>query len=176
VAQPGCYPTGKFAIKGAPMTCKSKCSLSKTFSQIDSIQEDFVRLSGYASQLSDIEPSILCQTKAVKKIKDIQQFLIFIENQFYELRSMLDIDGDIDSEMAATDEDILNLVGDFSTSKNDAKEQILTSELTASILNILTGKGDHQKNRDLISKIFMLRQLIDHSMQKATMELDLRNY
>jgi len=86
------------------MTCKSKCSLSKTFSQIDSIQEDFVRLSGYASQLSDIEPSVLCQPKAVKKIKDIQQFLIFIENQFYELRSMLDIDGDIDSEMAAIDE------------------------------------------------------------------------
>ena len=158
------------------MTCKSKCSLSKTFSQIDSIQEDFVRLSGYASQLSDIEPSVLCQPKAVKKIKDIQQFLIFIENQFYELRSMLDIDGDIDSEMAAIDEDIFNLVGDFSTNKNDAKEQILTSELTASILNILTGKGDHQKNRDLISKIFMLRQLIDHSMQKATMELDHRNY
>ena len=158
------------------MTCKFKCSLSKTFSQIDSIQEDFVRLSGYASQLSDIEPSVLCQPKAVKKIKDIQQFLIFIENQFYELRSMLDIDGDIDSEMAATDEDIFNLVGDFSTSKNDGKEQILTSELTTSILNILTGKGDHQKNRDLISKIFMLRQLIDHSMQKATMELDHRNY
>ncbi len=158
------------------MTCKSKCSLSKTFSQIDSIQEDFVRLSGYASQLSDIEPSVLCQPKAVKKIKDIQQFLIFIENQFYELRSMLDIDGDIDSEMAAIDEDIFNLVGDFSTNKNDAKEQILTSELTSSILNILTGKGDHQKNRDLISKIFMLRQLIDHSMQKATMELDHRNY
>jgi len=150
--------------------------LSKTFSQIDSIQEDFVRLSGYASQLSDIEPSVLCQPKAVKKIKDIQQFLIFIENQFYELRSMLDIDGDIDSEMAAIDEDIFNLVGDFSTNKNDAKEQILTSELTSSILNILTGKGDHQKNRDLISKIFMLRQLIDHSMQKATMELDHRNY
>ena len=158
------------------MTCKSKCSFSKTFSQIDSIQEDFVRLSGYASQLSDIESSILCQPKAVKKIKDIQQFLIFIENQFYELRSMLDIDGDIDSEMAAIDEDIFNLVGDFSTNKNDAKEQILTSELTSSILNILTGKGDHQKNRDLISKIFMLRQLIDHSMQKATMELDHRNY
>ena len=158
------------------MTCKSKCSLSKTFSQIDSIQEDFVRLSGYASQLSDIEPSVLCQPKAVKKIKDIQQYLVFIENQFYELRSMLDIDSDIDSEMAATDEDIFNLVGDFSTNKNDAKEQILTSELTSSILNILTGKGDHQKNRDLISKIFMLRQLIDHSMQKATMELDHRNY
>ena len=158
------------------MTCKSKCSLSKTFSQIDSIQEDFVRLSGYASQLSDIEPSVLCQPKAVKKIKDIQQFLIFIENQFYELRSMLDIDGDIDSEMAAIDEDIFNLVGDFSTNKNDAKEQILTSELTDSILKILTDNGDHQKNRDLISKIFMLRQLIDHSMQKATMELDHRNY
>jgi len=158
------------------MTCKSKCSLSKTFSQIDSIKEDFVRLSGYASQLSDIEPSVLCQPKAVKKIKDIQQFLIFIENQFYELRSMLDVDGDIDSEMVVTDEDPVNLIGDFPTSKNDAKEQILTSELTSSILNILTGKGDHQKNRDLISKIFMLRQLIDHSMQKATMELDHRNY
>ncbi|KPL90873.1 hypothetical protein ADN01_02140 [Levilinea saccharolytica] len=118
----------------------------------------------------------MCQPKAVKKIKDIQQFLIFIENQFYELRSMLDIDGDTDSEMAATDEDIFYLVGDFPTSKNDAKEQILTSELTASILNILTGKGDHQKNRDLISKIFMLRRLIDYSMQKATMELDHRNY
>ena len=156
------------------MTCKSKCSLSKTFSQIDSIQEDFVRLSGYASQLSDIEPSILCQTKAVKKIKDIQQFLIFIENQFYELRSMLDIDGDIDSEMAAIDEDIFNLVGDFSTNKNDAKEQILTSELTDSILKILTSKGNNQKNSDLISRMIMLRHFIDHSMQKVTMELDHR--
>ena len=156
------------------MTCKSKCSFSKTFSQIDSIQEDFVRLSGYASQLSDIEPSVLCQPKAVKKIKDIQQFLIFIENQFYELRSMLDIDSDIDSEMAVTNEDILNLIDDFSNNKNDAKEQMLTSELTDSILKILTGKGNHQKNPDLISKIIMLRQLIDHSMQKATMELDHR--
>jgi len=156
------------------MTCKSKCSLSKTFSQIDSIQEDFVRLSGYASQLSDIEPSLLCQPKAVKKIKDIQQFLIFIENQFYELRSMLDIDSDIDSEMGVIDEDILNLIDDFSNNKNDAKEQMLTSELTDSILKILTGKGNHQKNPDLISKIIMLRHLIDHSMQKATMELDHR--
>ena len=156
------------------MTCKSKCSFSKTFSQIDSIQEDFVRLSGYASQLSDVEPSILYQPKAVKKIKDNQQFLIFIENQFYELRSMLDIDSDIDSEMAVTNEDILNLIDDFSNNKNDAKEQMLTSELTDSILKILTGKGNHQKNPDLISKIIMLRQLIDQSMQKATMELDHR--
>ena len=156
------------------MTCKSKCSFSKTFSQIDSIQEDFVRLSGYASQLSDVEPSILYQPKAVKKIKDNQQFLIFIENQFYELRSMLDIDSDIDSEMGVIDEDILNLIDDFSNNKNDAKEQMLTSELTDSILKILTGKGNHQKNPDLISKIIMLRQLIDHSMQKATMELDHR--
>ena len=156
------------------MTCKSKCSLSKTFSQIDSIQEDFVRLSGYASQLSDIEPSVLCQPKAVKKIKDIQQFLIFIENQFYELRSMLDIDSDIDSEMGVIDENILNLIDDFSNNKNDAKEQMLTSELTDSILKILTAKGDNQKNPDLISRMIMLRQLIDHSMQKVTMELDHR--
>ena len=156
------------------MTCRPNCSYSKTFSQIDSIQEDFVRLSGYASQLSDVEPSILYQPKAVKKIKDIQQFLIFIENQFYELRSMLDIDSDIDSEMGVIDEDILNLIDDFSNNKNDAKEQMLTSELTDSILKILTGKGNHQKNPDLISKTIMLRQLIDHSIQKATMELDHR--
>ena len=156
------------------MTCKSKCSYSKTFSQIDSIQEDFVRLSGYASQLSDIEPSILCQPKAVKRIKDIQQFLLFIENQFLELRSMLDIDGNLDSEMVEPDENIFNLIGDFSTNKNDAKEQMLTSELTDSILKILTAKGDNQKNPDLISRMIMLRQLIDHSMQKVTMELDHR--
>ena len=156
------------------MTCRPNCSYSKTFSQIDSIQEDFVRLSGYASQLSDVEPSILYQPKAVKKIKDNQQFLIFIENQFYELRSMLDTDSDIDSEMGVIDEDILNLIDDCSNNKNDAKEQMLTSELTDSILKILTGKGNHQKNPDLISKIIMLRQLIDQSMQKATMELDHR--
>ncbi len=153
------------------MTCKSKCSFSKTFSQIDSIQEDFVRLSGYASQLSDIEPSILCQPKAVKKIKDIQQFLIFIENQFYELRSMLDIDSDIDSEMAVTNEDIFNLIGDYSHNKNASKEQMFTSELTDSILKILTGKGNNQKNPDLISKMIKLRQLIDYSMQKAAAEV-----
>jgi len=87
---------------------------------------------------------------------------------------MLDIDGDIDSEMGVTDEDIFNLIGDFSNNKNDAKEQMLTSELTDSILKILTGEGNHQKNPDLISKIILLRQLIDHSMQKATMELDHR--
>ena len=156
------------------MTCKSKCSFSKTFSQIDSIQEDFVRLSGYASQLSDIEPSILCQPKAVKRIKDIQRFLLDIENQFLELRSMLDIDGNLDSEMVEPDENIFNLIGDFSTNKNDAKEQMLTSELTDSILKILTAKGDNQKNPDLISRMIMLRQLIDHSMQKVTMELDHR--
>jgi len=156
------------------MICKSKCSFSKTFSQIDSIQEDFVRLSGYASQLSDIEPSILCQPKAVKRIKDIQRFLLDIENQFLELRSMLDIDGDIDSEMVETDENIFELIGDFSTNKNDAKEQLLTSELTDSILKILTGKGNNQKNPDLISRMIMLRHLIDHSMQKVTMELDHR--
>ena len=97
------------------MTCKSKCSYSKTFSQIDSIQEDFVRLSGYASQLSDIEPSILCQPKAVKRIKDIQRFLNFIENQFLELRSMLDIYGDLDLEMVEIDENTFNLISDFST-------------------------------------------------------------
>ena len=154
------------------MICKSKCSFSKTFSQIDSIQEDFVRLSGYASQLSDIEPSILCQPKAVKRIKDIQRFLLEIENQFLELRSMLDIDGDIDSEMVEIDENIFELIGDFSTNKNDTKEQLLTSELTDSILKILTGKGNNQKNPDLISKMIMLRQLIDYSMQKAAEEMD----
>ena len=156
------------------MICKSKCSFSKTFSQIDSIQEDFVRLSGYASQLSDIEPSILCQPKAVKRIKDIQRFLLDIENQFLELRSMLDIDGDIDSEMVETDENIFELIGDFSTNKNNAKEQLLTSELTDSILRILTSKGNNQKNSDLISRMIMLRHFIDHSMQKVTMELDHR--
>ena len=156
------------------MICRSKCSFSKTFSQIDSIQEDFVRLSGYASQLSDIEPSMLCQPKAVKRIKDIQRFLIFIENKFYELRSMLDIDGDIDSEMVETDENIFNLISGSSTNKNDAKEQMLTLELTDSILKILTGKGNNQKNPDLISRMIMLRQLIDQSMQKVTMELDHR--
>ncbi len=156
------------------MICRSECSYSKTFSQIDSIQEDFVRLSGYASQLSDIEPSKLCRPKTAKRIKDIQRFLLDIENQFLELRSMFDIDGDIDSEMVETDENIFNLIGDFSTNKNDDKEQMLTSELTDSILKILTGKGNNQKNPDLISRMIMLRQLIDHSMQKVTMELDHR--
>ncbi len=154
------------------MACKSKCSFSKTFSQIDSIQEDFVRLSGYASQLSDIEPSILCQPKAVKRIKDIQRFLNFIENQFLELRSIVDIDDDIDSEMVVTDENIFNLIRDFSTNKNDDKEQMLTSELTDSILKILTGKDNNQKNPDLISRMIMLRHLIDQSMQNAVVELD----
>jgi hypothetical protein len=156
------------------MTCRPNCSYSKTFSQIDSIQDDFVRLSGYASQLSDVEPSKLCRSKTAKKIKEIHRLLMSIENEFLELRSMLDIDGDIDSEMGVTDEDIFNLIGDFSNNKNDAKEQMLTSELTDSILKILTGEGNHQKNPDLISKIILLRQLIDHSMQKATMELDHR--
>jgi len=153
------------------MTCISNCSFSKTYSQIDSIQEDFIRLSGYASQLSDIETSILCQPKAVKRIKDIQRFLNFIENQFLELRSMVDIDDDIDSEMVVTDENIFNLIRDFSTNKNDDKEQMLTSELTDSILKILTGKDNNQKNPDIISRMIMLRHLIDQSMQKAVVEL-----
>ena len=157
------------------MTCRSEYSYSQTLSQIDSIQEDFVRLSRYPSQLSDIEPSILCQPKVVKRIKDIQRFLLDIENQFLELRSMLDIDGDIDgdidSELVETDENIFELIGDFSTNKNDTKEQLLTSELTDSILKILTGKGNNQKNPDLISKMIMLRQLIDYSMQKAAAEV-----
>ena len=87
---------------------------------------------------------------------------------------MLDIDGYLDSEMVETDENIFNLISGFSTNKNDAKEQMLTSELTDSILKILTAKGDNQKNPDLISRMIMLRQLIDHSMQKVTMELDHR--
>jgi len=153
------------------MTCRSEYSQSKTLALIDSIKEDFVRLSAYASQLTDIDPPILCQPKAVKKIKDIQRFLLDIENQFLELRSMLDIDGDIDSEMVETDENIFELIGDFSTNKNDTKEQLLTSELTDSILKILTGKGNNQKNPDLISKMIMLRQLIDYSMQKAAAEV-----
>jgi len=85
---------------------------------------------------------------------------------------MLDIDGNLDSEMVEPDENIFNLIGDFSTNKNDAKEQMLTSELTDSILKILTGKGNNQKNPDLISKMIMLRQLIDYSMQKAAEEMD----
>ena len=97
-----------------------------------------------------------------------------IENEFLEIRSMFDIDDDIVSEMAVTNEDIFNLIGDYSHNKNASKEQMFTSELTDSILKILTGKGNHQKNPDLISKIIMLRQLIDQSMQKATMELDHR--
>ena len=153
------------------MSCISNCSFSKIFSQIDSIQEDFVRLSGYASQLSDIEPSIFCQPKAVKKIKDIERFLILIENQFLEFRSMVEIDSEIDSEMVVTDENIFNLIKDISTNKNDDKEQMLTSELTDSILKILTGKDNNQKNPDLISRMIMLRHLIDQSMQKAVVEL-----
>ena len=152
------------------MTCRPNCSYSKTFSQIDSIQEDFVRLSGFASQLSDVEPSKLCRSKTTKRIKEIQRLLMFIENEFLEIRSMLDIDGDSDSEMGVTDEDIFNLIGDFSTNKNASKEQMFTSELTDSILKILTGKGNNQKNPDLISKMIMLRQLIDYSMQKAAAE------
>ncbi len=153
------------------MTYRSDYSYSKTLSQIDSIKEDFVRLSGYASQLTDIDTSILCQPKVVKRIKDIQRFLLDIENQLLELRSMLDIDGDIDSELVETEENIFELIGDFSTNKNDTKEQLLTSELTDSILKILTGKGNNQKNPDLITKMIMLRQLIDYSMQKAAAEV-----
>ena len=154
------------------MTYRSEISYSKTLSQIDSIKEDFVRLSAYASQLTDIDPPILCQPKAVKKIKDIQRFLLDIENQFLELRSMLDIDGDIDSEMVETDENIFELIGDFSTNKNDTKEQLLTSELTDSILKILTSKGNNQRNPDRNLRTILYRQLIDYSMHKAAEELD----
>ncbi len=112
------------------MTCRPNCSYSKTFSQIDSIQEDFVRLSGYASQLSDVEPSKLCRSKTAKRIKEIHRLLMSIENEFFELRSMFDIDDDIDSEMAVTNEDIFNLIGDYSHNKNASKEQMFTSELT----------------------------------------------
>jgi hypothetical protein len=154
------------------MTCRPNCSYSKTFSQIDSIQDDFVRLSGYASQLSDVEPSKLCRSKTEKRIKEIHRLLMSIENEFLEIRSMFDIDDDIVSEMAVTNEDIFNLIGDYSHNKNASKEQMFTSELTDSILKILTGKGNNQKNPDLISKMIMLRHLIDYSMQKAAEEMD----
>ena len=153
------------------MTCRPNCSYSKTFSQIDSIQDDFVRLSGYASQLSDVEPSKLCRSKTAKRIKEIHRLLMSIENEFLEIRSMFDIDDDNVSEMAVTNEDIFNLIGDYSHNKNASKEQMFTSELTDSILKILTGKGNNQKNPDLISKMIMLRQLIDYSMQKAAAEV-----
>ncbi len=86
--------------------------------------------------------------------------------------SMLEINDDIDSEMVVTDENIFDVTDDFSDNRNDAKEQILTSELTDSILKILTGKDNNQKNPDLISRMIMLRHLIDHSVAKAAMELD----
>jgi hypothetical protein len=160
------------------MTCKTECSFSKITPsllwQIDNIQEDFVRLSGYASQLSDIEPSKLCHPKAAKRIKDVQRFLMFIENQFYELRSMLDIDGDIHSEIDEFDENTFNLSRDFSNDKNDSPEQILASELTDSILKILTGTGKNCHNPDLTSRLIMIRKVIDHSMKKAALELDKR--
>jgi len=137
------------------MTYRSEYSYSKTLSQIDSIKEDFVRLSGYASQLTEIDPSIICQPKAVKRIKDIQRFLKFIEGIFYELRSMFEIGDDIDSH-----------------NKDGSQEQNLTSELTDSILRILTSKGNNQRNPDRTLRTILYRQLIDYSMQKAAEELD----
>ena len=154
------------------MTYRSEISYSKTLSQIDSIKEDFVRLSGYASQLTEIDPSIICQPKAVKRIKDIQRFLKFIEGIFYELRSMFEIGDDIDSEIVVSTEDIFTLIGDYSHNKDGSQEQILTSELTDSILKILTSKGNNQRNPDRNLRTILYRQLIDYSMQKAAEELD----
>ncbi|HMN14999.1 MAG TPA: hypothetical protein PKD55_22000 [Bellilinea sp.] len=154
------------------MTYRSEYSYSKTLSQIDSIKEDFVRLSGYASQLTEIDPSIICQPKAVKRIKDIQRFLKFIEGIFYELRSMFEIGDDIDSEIVVSTEEIFTLIGDYSHNKDGSQEQILTSELTDSILKILTSKGNNQRNPDRTLRTILYRQLIDYSMQKAVEELD----
>jgi len=154
------------------MTYRSEYSYSKTLSQIDSIKEDFVRLSGYASQLTEIDPSIICQPKAIKRIKDIQRFLKFIEGVFYELRSMFEIGDDIDSEIVVSTEDIFTLIGDYSHNKDGSQEQILTSELTDSILKILTSKGNNQRNPDRTLRSILYRQLIDYSMQKAVEELD----
>jgi hypothetical protein len=154
------------------MTYRSEYSYSKTLSQIDSIKEDFVRLSGYASQLTEIDPSIICQPKAVKRIKDIQRFLKFIEGIFYELRSMFEIGDDIDSEIVVSTEEIFTLIGDYSHNEDGSQEQILTSELTDSILKILTSKGNNQRNPDRTLRTILYRQLIDYSMQKAVEELD----
>jgi len=154
------------------MTYRSEYSYSKTLSQIDSIKEDFVRLSGYASQLTEIDPSIMCQPKAIKRIKDIQRFLKFIEGIFYELRSMFEIGDDIDSEVVVSTEEIFTLIGDYSHNKDESQEQILTSELTDSILKILTSKGNNQRNPDRTLRTILYRQLIDYSMQKAVEELD----
>ena len=154
------------------MTYRSEISYSKTLSQIDSIKEDFVRLSGYASQLTEIDPSIICQPKAVKRIKDIQRFLKFIEGIFYELHSMLEIGDDIDSEIVVSTEEIFTLIGDYSHNKEGSQEQILTSELTDSILKILTSKGNNQRNPDRNLRTILCRQLIDYSMHKAAEELD----
>ncbi|PKO00260.1 MAG: hypothetical protein CVU42_03580 [Chloroflexi bacterium HGW-Chloroflexi-4] len=154
------------------MTYRSEYSYSKTLSQIDSIKEDFVRLSGYASQLTEIDPSIICQPKAVKRIKDIQRFLKFIEGIFYELRSMFEIGDDIDSQIVVSTEEIFTLIGDYSHNKDGSQEQNLTSELTDSILRILTSKGNNQRNPDRTLRTILYRQLIDYSMQKAAEELD----
>ena len=154
------------------MTNRSEYSYSKTVSQIDSIKEDFLRLSGYASQLTDVDPSIICQPKAIKRIKDIQRFLKFIEGMFYELRSMFEIGDDIDSEIVVSTEEIFTLIGDYSHNKDESQEQILTSELTDTILKILTSKGNNQRNPDRTLRTILYRQLIDYSMQKAAEELD----
>ena len=154
------------------MTYRSEYSYSKTLSQIDSIKEDFVRLSGYASQLTEIDPSIICQPKAVKRIKDIQRFLKFIEGIFYELRSMFEIGDDIDSQIVVSTEEIFTLIGDYSHNKDGSQEQNLTSELTDSILRILTSKGNNQRNPDRTLRTILYRQLIDYSMQKAAEEMD----
>lgn len=140
--------------------------------QIDNIQEDFIRLSGYASQLYDIESSKLCNPRAGRKLKDVQRYLLYLENQFIELRSLLEVN---DVLYEASDEPFdlnQNFASHSSGGLKGSTDQKLAAEFKDSILNILIDMSKNQDHLDLVNTMIALRRELDRSMKKVAVNLN----
>ena len=110
------------------------------------------------------------QSSCRKKLKDVQRYLLYLENQFIELRSLLEVN---DVLYEASDEPFV-LNHNFTRHSSGGLKRIdqnLTVEFKDSILNILIDMSKNQDHLDLVNTMITLRRVIDHSMKKVAVNL-----
>jgi len=141
------------------LTKSVKTQNTRLVSQLETIQEDLPRLSGYVSELLDLPHEQLKTLKMEDPVEEIYRCLNRFEARCIANTILTDEIGIVQLVGDVSERTLPNSTGDWNTVRREAKRaNKLASQLTDSIRKIRTGLGENQDAGVIPEDILQIKQ------------------
>ncbi len=147
------------------LTKSVKTPNTRLVSQLETIQEDLPRLSGYVSELLDLPREQLKTLKMEDPVEEIYRCLKRFEARCIANTILTDEIGIVQLAGDVSERTLPNSTGDWNTVRREAKRaNKLASQLTESITKIRAGLSENQNASVIPEDIFQIKQAFGNAV------------